>query len=291
MMLRMFPAQQQVGGGGAGGGYQLYSGAPGVGTPQVGIAPAPTPMPPGIVGDIGQIAGTAGNIYGLIQSYQLGQAGKANLAQANPFGAYRPMYGAQLAQLMQDPSSVANLPGYQFLMGQGTEAINRQAAGPGGVGFGSTADKALLEQYGQGLADQFYQQQVQTLSGLAGANITPANAAQMMASTGAAQGSMGAGLQSTLGSAANLINRFFPQAPTTDAYGNPISSPQSLYTPTAGSPGFPSYIGQPDFSGMGPTTGMDTSGGLAAGTPDWTSWSGDTGGAPGIDLGGMFQGD
>ena len=45
-------------------------------------------------------------------------------------------------------------PGYNFLMDQGTEAIERKAAGRGMLGSGATA-KGLM-QYGQGLADQTY---------------------------------------------------------------------------------------------------------------------------------------
>lgn len=57
-------------------------------------------------------------------------------------------------------------PGYDFRMDQGTQAIDRSAAARGALGSGATL-KALT-QYGQGLADQEWDQWQNRLGGLSG---------------------------------------------------------------------------------------------------------------------------
>ena len=161
----------------------------------------------GVGGDVSSILGLLGSGYGLYNSINLGNESQTAISQSNPFGAYRGVYGQQLLNLMQNPSSVTSLPGYQFLMGQGTQALDRSAAAPGGTGFGSGAEGAALETFGQGLADQFYNQQVSTLSGLAGANINPSSPASAIQTAGAAATGLGSsitGLGSNLG---NMLNK------------------------------------------------------------------------------------
>lgn len=254
-----------------------------------GIAPTtgggnPSPggyTTPGVMGDISAGVGAAGSIYSLINSIGLQRQAGTVLGQSNPFGGYRPYYGNQLLQLMQDPSSVTKLPGYDFLMGQGTAAIDRSAAAPGGVGFGSTAEKGQLEQYGQGLADQFYQQQVATLSGLAGANISPANPAAALSAAGGAATGLGSsitGIQSTLG----LLSKMFPgvsggSAPAYDQIYNDPTYQTALGMMAPGGGGSPA-------GSVTPGIPYDQGGGM----PDLITTAGDSGG--GIDLSGLFSG-
>jgi len=163
----------------------------------------------GTGGDISNLLGLAGSAYGLSNSINLMQEGQTAFSQSNPFGGYRPTYGADLLSLMQDPSSVTSLPGYQFQMGQGVQAIDRSAAAPGGTGFGSGAEGAALEQFGQGLASNFYNQQVQTLSGLAGANIGPGGMPGAIQAQGGAATGLGSnivGLGNNLGRAYNTVS-------------------------------------------------------------------------------------
>jgi len=47
-------------------------------------------------------------------------------------------------------------PGYQFRKEQGTKALNRKAAGPGGGGYFSGQALKEAAEFGQGLADQTY---------------------------------------------------------------------------------------------------------------------------------------
>ena len=55
-----------------------------------------------------------------------------------------------------DPNAVANTPEYQFALKQGTQAIDQNAAANGTLLTGNTG--TALENYGQGLASQQYQQ-------------------------------------------------------------------------------------------------------------------------------------
>lgn len=66
--------------------------------------------------------------------------------------------GGQLAQQFSAPTAAqaAATPGEQFMLEQGTQAVDRSAAAAGGLGSGGTL-KALT-QYGQGLASTAYQQ-------------------------------------------------------------------------------------------------------------------------------------
>lgn len=52
--------------------------------------------------------------------------------------------------LMKDPSTITSDPGYQFWLGEGQQAIDRSAAGAGGLYSGATLK--ALEKYGQNYA-------------------------------------------------------------------------------------------------------------------------------------------
>lgn len=102
------------------------------------------------------------------------QGSEWNQTQANEAPFLQAGQGAvsQLSQLMQPGGSLsqpwtgqfqaptasqaAATPGYQFMLQQGTNALENSASGAGGLGSGATG--AALEQYGQGLASTDYQQ-------------------------------------------------------------------------------------------------------------------------------------
>ena len=67
-------------------------------------------------------------------------------------------------RLMSDPSSVRSLPAYQFLLGEGTKAVDRSAAAGGSLFSGRTGK--ALESYGQNLADKTYGDQLSRLLGI-----------------------------------------------------------------------------------------------------------------------------
>ena len=131
----------------------------------------------------------AGGIGSILAGQKIG-----NMASgADPFSPYRSGYAAQLSELMRDPNTVTNTPGYQFNLAQGLQGQQAQQAAQGRLVSGG----ALLQgqQFGQQLAGQTYQQQLGTLASLSGATQSPAAGAT-------AQGNLIAGqLGGTLGGA------------------------------------------------------------------------------------------
>lgn len=95
---------------------------------------------------------------------------------SDPFGQYRDQYATRLNNLYEDPSSIADLPNYKFMMDQGTQAINRSAAAKGGRLSGNVLYE--LQEYGQDLASQVRNDELSNLITLSGANVNPGNAAQ-----------------------------------------------------------------------------------------------------------------
>lgn len=94
------------------------------------------------------------------------------LKTADPFAQYRGQYATKLNDLMSNPSSIQNTPGYQFAFDQGQGAMERSQAAKGMNLSGNAL--AELTKYGQGMASQQFNNMANLYSGLAGANQTPA---------------------------------------------------------------------------------------------------------------------
>lgn len=99
-------------------------------------------------------------LYGLHQARQMRQL--AERAQDPHTGEYRD----QLAALMRDPSSVKNIPGYQFGMDEGRRAIERRGAASGSGGNEAIA----LARYTPEYAGKFYDMEARRLANLAQGN-------------------------------------------------------------------------------------------------------------------------
>ena len=95
---------------------------------------------------------TAG-LQPLLQNYGQGQAG---MKQMGNLLGLNGQAGSQNAQ-----AALATMPGYQFQLGQGNNAINAAAAAGGTLNSGNQA--LALQKYGQGLAGQNYGQYVSQL--------------------------------------------------------------------------------------------------------------------------------
>ncbi len=125
----------------------------------------------GILGNpLGSALSFGSGIYGLIESRKLRQLAQQQAAAADPFGAYRPQFAAQLAELGADPSKLTQTPGYNA----GLQAVERRMASQGYNGSGNMM--TALAKYG----GDFYQQEMSRLAGLAGANLNPANASSIL---------------------------------------------------------------------------------------------------------------
>lgn len=135
-----------------------------------------------ILGYAKTAAPIVGGITKLMGGYQTAQAGRqVQPGQADPFSPYRSQYAAQLSSLMNDPNTVAQTPGYQFNLAQGLQGLQAQQAAQGRLVSGG----AMLQgqQFGQQLAGQTYNQQIDTLARLSGAYQSPATGAAAMQST------------------------------------------------------------------------------------------------------------
>lgn len=117
---------------------------------------------------VGQVAGS---IFGGSQ----GQDIKDAASGVDPFGPYRGGFAQMLSQLMQNPSSVTNMPGYEAGMKASEQSLTRNLASQGLTGSG-TAAQALTE-FGARYQDTAFQQLFSQLAGLSGANFNNAGTA------------------------------------------------------------------------------------------------------------------
>lgn len=172
-------------------------------------------MPAGWIAAAGAIGGAAISAYGAnsaadTQAQSAQNATNAemsmynqNVARLQPWtqagqqslGELQGLMGSNGANgLLTSPFSAAQYqqsPGYQWQLGQGTQAVTNAASATGGVNSGNTL-KALTS-YGQGLANQDYYQaqgayqgwQNQVYNMLSGISNTGANAAGQTAGLGA----------------------------------------------------------------------------------------------------------
>lgn len=169
-----------------------------------------------IIGGLGKLAG---GVMSLQAGKQMGQYAR----QADPFAGYRPQYAAQLQNLMNDPNSVSQTPGYQFNLAQGLQGLQAQQAAQGRLVSGG----ALIQgqQFGQQLASQTYNQQVDTLARLSGAYQAPAAGATAQAGLMASNlGSTYGGWQSIAGGLGQVSN---PLATLYSNYNNPSPNPSA----------------------------------------------------------------
>jgi hypothetical protein len=157
-----------------------------------------------IIGGIGKVAG---GINALTTGKKVGQL------QADPYAQYRGQAAAQLQNLLMNPQSVTQTPGYQFNLSQGLQGLQAQQAAQGRLVSGG----ALIQgqQYGQQLAGQTYQQQLQNLATLSGANQSPATGATSQAGllSGQLGGTLGGaqGIAGGLGQVLNPLQTLYSQ--------------------------------------------------------------------------------
>lgn len=277
--------------------YQMRSGSPG-GDPATGSGSTS-----GGGTDWGSIltgiGGTAADIYGTQNASQAQTTGNQNAI--NTFMPQQQI-GMGAMNTLADTlgtsgrpanySNFLNMPGYQFAVDQGTQSINRQASAMGNLYTPNTLD--AVGKYVAGTAMGDYNTYVSQLMGLAnfGQNAN-ANIAQGQINKGTAQAGGYAGTAGAIGSflggpnasgVSGLVNKGIGylggkfgggNQPTTDAYGNPISDPNSLYAPGAGQGGNAGYAYDPN-AGYG---GQDSGGGFSF--SDYGAAPPDVGGGPG----------
>jgi hypothetical protein len=180
-------------------------------------------------GSIGSLLGTGAQLYGQQNAGEaISSAATSGIGQAQTYlGNVNNLYGAQtslgngamtaLGSALgtngqpANYSNFLNMPGYQFAVQQGTQAIQRQAASMGNAYTPNTAQ--AVGQYVTGTAMQDYNtyiSQLQSAAGLgasanqtlAGANLqTAGNIEQLGMNSGMAQAGIYTGMGQTLGGA------------------------------------------------------------------------------------------
>jgi len=83
-------------------------------------------------------------------------------------------FANQLIELMKNPSSILDDPGYQLSFGQGLQAVERSSAAAGFTGSGNAA--IALQSYGQSFSSKYLREQQSLLASLSGAQFNPAQA-------------------------------------------------------------------------------------------------------------------
>ncbi len=85
----------------------------------------------------------------------------------NPWSQHQPAMGAGLMQLLANPGSITETPGYQFNYDQGLQALFAKQASTGNRFSGRALNESM--QFGQGLASQMYNSEMDRYAKLAGA--------------------------------------------------------------------------------------------------------------------------
>jgi len=158
-----------------------------------------------------QEGASAAEIAELRRQFDLTRADTAPAREAQKFALER------LIGLIQDPSQVENLPGFQFRRAQGREALEESAAAGGGLFTGNTLQ--ALEEFGQGFATSEVNQEFNRLSNLAGLGAGGVNAG---ISAGGALSSRIAGAERNLG--ANQAGAFLREGNIAEDIINSIST-------------------------------------------------------------------
>lgn len=147
-------------------------------------------------------------------------------------------------RLIADPSSVSSLPGYQFDLSQGTQAVDNSALSRGNLFSGATGK--ALQSYGTSLADKTYGDQLSRLLGVS---------QQGLGAQGSQISTVGQGLTGQLGA-------------RTTAYGGNMSSAGTIgqgdiAAANAKQKGLTNILGMVS-SGIGSVAGASGGGGLSS---------------------------
>jgi len=125
------------------------------------------------------------SIYDAFNNTSTGQTPQAAQANADPYAKYREDAATQLNQLMNDPSRVYGMPGYNFAQEEQAKAIQRQASASGQSISGNTL--ASLQKQSANVAQDWFNNYVNQLSAQSGANQAPAVGQTAYANAASAQ--------------------------------------------------------------------------------------------------------
>jgi hypothetical protein len=154
-----------------------------------------------------------------------------------------------------NPSNFENMPGYQFAVSQGTQAIQRQAAAMGSAYTPNTA--AAVGQYVTGTASQDYNTYISQLMGAAGLGTTANQGLQTANQNtanniGTAQQNIGQAQQQAYSGVANSLSA--PLGSVASALGNGTGGSGGSTSSSGGS--MSANSGDTTSGGVDPTTGV-----------------------------------
>ena len=155
---------------------------------------------------IGTIAAGVGIVSGL-SSLMGGSNSSPQQNTSDSLSAMEGGWAQQLNNLMQNPSSITSMPGYQASEAQGQQTLQRGLAATGQNQSG--AEQIALQNYGQQFESQAYQQQIQNLGNLVNntpiTNANPNPQQGMLTGAGNIMGGLG-GLSTIYGGGAGNTN-------------------------------------------------------------------------------------
>lgn len=238
---------------GAGTSPDLQPGTVDTGTTPIdtGALPGTTPSNLNINGILNGITGSTGlspsqmaALAGAGQMYsnagQFDSQSQTDAAYLDPAQQFQTGYGQQLQNLEQNPSAIANTPGYQFALSQGLGAVGRSdMASKGDV---PTSDDIA---FASGLAQQTYNSQVAQLTQLSGANFSPQSAASIL------QTGMLGGIGSQTAAMNDIFGGLFP--PQTSPTGTPLTSGSPVTFSPGSTTTVPGGTNNPNYVNTGGT--------------------------------------
>ena len=155
---------------------------------------------------------------------------QAGFVQQNPWSVYQPAMGAGLMNLLQNPGQVTETPGYQFAYDQGLQGLFAKQAATGNRFSGSALTESM--QFGQGLASQMWNTEINRYMQMAGA--TQGNyggtGADQSAITDQTGTNNGAFLRSIFGTLTDYVNNTTGDAPVIPGTGDP-NDPANIASP------------------------------------------------------------
>lgn len=169
---------------------------------------------------------------GIYEASQAGKVSSGALGLAQTTQGEQEYYNNMLQQLIANPSSVSQLPGFQFDLSTGEKAVS-DTMGASGFG-GSGNEAAALTQFGQGLASSFYGQQTSLLASLSGVTAPSSPASSYSAATGA-----NANATSTISSLLNSLGFYGTLASQRSITGAPAGTPAGSINVTGAPAGQP----------------------------------------------------
>ena len=172
------------------------------------------------ISTVAAVVGIGAGLNSMFGSGRGSSQGATNTA--NPLAPYQQGWAQQLNQLMSNPSSVTNTPGYASAEQAGQQSLQRGMAGAGQTQSGQ--EQIALKNYGSNFELNTYNQQVQQLGNLSTGNaVSGQQAGQQVQGQGIGNLASGlGGLASIYGGGGN--NSLYPGAYTPNQVSNSVNS-------------------------------------------------------------------